>query len=89
VENIRHYRAIALLCRQQAVLHPEASWQWLADAERYEHLADDEVAAHFNRKLWSNEFLVTRAIVPAAARMSTTICDGDGSCGFNVPVTYL
>jgi hypothetical protein len=29
------------------VLHPEASWQWLADAERYEHLVDVEIAAHF------------------------------------------
>lgn len=47
MENIKHYRAVALLCRQQAVLHPEASWQWLAEAERYEHLADAEIAAHF------------------------------------------
>jgi hypothetical protein len=47
VENIKHYRAVALLCRQQAALHPEASWQWLAEAERYEYLADAEIAAHF------------------------------------------
>lgn len=47
MENIKHCRAVALLCRQQAVLHPEASWQWLAEAERYEHLAEAEIEAHF------------------------------------------
>lgn len=47
MENIKRYRAIASTCRQQAALHPEASWQWLADAERYEHLADAEITAHF------------------------------------------
>jgi hypothetical protein len=34
-----HYRAVALICRQQAVLHPEASWSWLSEAERLEYLA--------------------------------------------------
>jgi hypothetical protein len=48
VENIKHCRAAALLCRQQAALHPEASWHWLAEAERYEHLADAEIEAHFD-----------------------------------------
>ena len=47
MENIKHYRAVALQCRQRAALHPEASRQWLAEAERYEHLADAEIAAHF------------------------------------------
>ena len=47
MKNIKQYRAAALLCRQQAALHPEASWHWLAEAERYEHLADAEIAAHF------------------------------------------
>jgi hypothetical protein len=31
---------MALLCRQQAYLHPEENWKWLAQAERWEHLAD-------------------------------------------------
>lgn len=47
MENIKRYRTVALLCRQQAALHPEATWQWLAEAERYEHLAYAEIAAHF------------------------------------------
>ncbi len=46
MENVRHYRAIALLCRQEAVLHPEDSWSWLGQAERWEHLAEAEITAH-------------------------------------------
>lgn len=49
MENIKHYRAVALLCRQQAALHPEASWHWLAEAERYEHLAEAEIVAYFEQ----------------------------------------
>jgi hypothetical protein len=30
------------LCRQQAVFHPEASWHWLGQAERWENLAENE-----------------------------------------------
>src|SRR5262245_32179511 len=47
VENIKNYRAVALLCRQRAALCPEASWHWLAEAERYEDLAEAEIEAHF------------------------------------------
>jgi hypothetical protein len=38
-ESAYHYRSRGLLCRQQAVLHPEASWSWLSEAERWEDLA--------------------------------------------------
>jgi hypothetical protein len=47
MEDIKRNRVIASMCRQEAVLHPQASWQWLAEAERYEHLADAEITAHF------------------------------------------
>jgi hypothetical protein len=40
MENAQRCRGIALLCRQQAALHPEDSWKWLAQAERWEHLAE-------------------------------------------------
>jgi hypothetical protein len=40
MDNAQRYRAIALLCRQQACLHPEENWKWLAQAERWEHLAE-------------------------------------------------
>jgi hypothetical protein len=31
---------MALLCRQQAVLHSDQKWKWLGQAERWEHLAE-------------------------------------------------
>ncbi len=40
MDNAQRCRAMALLCRQQAYLHPEENWKWLAQAERWEHLAD-------------------------------------------------
>jgi hypothetical protein len=38
-ESADDYRSLGLLCRQQAARHPEASWRWLSEAERYDHLA--------------------------------------------------
>jgi hypothetical protein len=40
---------MALLCRQQAVFHPEKSWKYLGDAERWEHLAEAEISALFEQ----------------------------------------
>jgi hypothetical protein len=48
MKNVRSYRAMALLCRQQAVFHPETSWKYLSDAERWEHLAQTEISALFD-----------------------------------------
>lgn len=44
-EDVRHYRALGSICRQQAVLHPEASWTWLSQAEKWEDLAEAAAAA--------------------------------------------
>jgi hypothetical protein len=43
-EDVRHYRALGSICRQQAVLHPEASWTWLSQAEKWEDLAEAAAA---------------------------------------------
>jgi hypothetical protein len=40
-------RDIELLYRQRAVLDCEHSWKWLAEAERWEHLAQKETASRF------------------------------------------
>jgi hypothetical protein len=40
MDNAQRCRAMALLCRQQAALHPEQNWKWLGQAERWEHLAE-------------------------------------------------
>lgn len=57
-----NYRAIALLCPQQAPLGPEANWQWLSDAERDEHLADAEIAVHFEEWNGNIEFGAKSAV---------------------------
>ena len=44
-EDVRHYRALGSICRQQAVLHPEASWTWLSQAEKWEDLAEQAMPA--------------------------------------------
>jgi hypothetical protein len=47
MKNASHYRALASLCRQQAAYRPDQSWQLLGQAERWEHLAEVEIAEHF------------------------------------------
>ena len=49
MKNVRSYGAMALLCRQQAVFHPEKRWKYLGDAERWEHLAAAEISALFEQ----------------------------------------
>jgi hypothetical protein len=47
MEKVRRYRAMGQLCRQQAVFHPDMSWYWLGQAERWEDLAETEIALLF------------------------------------------
>jgi hypothetical protein len=47
MENVRRYRALASLCRQQAAYRPLQSWDLLGQAEHFEHLAEAELRAHF------------------------------------------
>lgn len=41
-------RAMAVLCRQTAARHPDRSWKLLAEAEYWEHLANDAALDHFD-----------------------------------------
>jgi hypothetical protein len=47
MKNAAEYRALASLCRQAAAYNPEKSWHLLGQAERWEHLAEQELASHF------------------------------------------
>jgi hypothetical protein len=47
MENVRHYRAMASLFRQFAVFDPRHGWQFLTEAQKWEHRADAEIAFHF------------------------------------------
>jgi hypothetical protein len=60
MENVRRYRAMGQLCRQQAVFHPEAAWNWMAEAERWETLAETEIVALF-RDCHSSDALMAKA----------------------------
>ncbi|QOG18508.1 MULTISPECIES: hypothetical protein [Bradyrhizobium] len=48
MENVRRYRALASLCRQQAAYRPLQTWELLGQAEHFEHLAETELKAHFD-----------------------------------------
>jgi hypothetical protein len=48
MKNVLRYRALGSLCRQHAAYNPDESWKLLAQAEHWEHLAQVEMAAHFN-----------------------------------------
>jgi len=48
MENVRRYRALASLCRQQAAYRPLQTWELLGQAEHFEHLAEVELKAHFD-----------------------------------------
>jgi len=41
METVRRLRAMASLCRQTAAYHPDRSWKLLAEAEYWEHLANE------------------------------------------------
>jgi hypothetical protein len=47
MEDIRHYRAMGSLCRQLAVFDPLHSWKYLIEAQKWERLAEAEIASHF------------------------------------------
>jgi hypothetical protein len=48
MKNVRRFRAMGSLCRQQAAYNPAQSWRLLAEAEYWEHLAQAEMSSHFN-----------------------------------------
>lgn len=48
MENVRRYRALASLCRQQAAYRPLQNWQLLGHTEHFEYLAEVALKAHFD-----------------------------------------
>lgn len=49
METVGRLRAMASLCRQSAAYHPDRSWKLLAEAEYWEHLANDALLEHFEQ----------------------------------------
>ena len=46
MKNVLRLRAMGSLCRQQAAYNPAQSWQLLAKAEHWEHLAAVETSSY-------------------------------------------
>jgi len=49
METVRRLRAMASLCRQTSAHYPDRSWKLLAEAEFWEHIADDVLREHFKQ----------------------------------------
>ena len=47
MKNVVEFRAQARLCRQLAIYEPKNRIYWLAEAERWSRLAQDEISAHY------------------------------------------
>lgn len=47
MEKVQHCRAMGSLFRQFAVFDPLHSWKYLIEAQKWEHLAEAEIASHF------------------------------------------
>jgi hypothetical protein len=45
MNNLVRYRAMESLCRQSAVFRPLESWRLLAEAEMWNHKAQEEIAS--------------------------------------------
>ena len=70
MENVRRYRALASLCRQQAAYRPLQNWELLGQAEHFEYLAEVELKAHFDACNAQGDEDVAEAVAwktPAAA----------------------
>ena len=47
MKNVVEFRAQAKLCRQLAMREPKNRIYWLAEAERWSRLAQDEISSHY------------------------------------------
>ncbi|TYL87409.1 hypothetical protein [Bradyrhizobium cytisi] len=58
METVCRMRAMASLCRQCAVYHPDRSWKLLAEAEYWEHMASAALLEHIRECTASSNELV-------------------------------
>ncbi|MCK1317366.1 hypothetical protein [Bradyrhizobium sp. 23] len=77
METVRRLRAMASLCRQSAAYHPERSWNLLAEAEYWEHLANGELLGLFEECTGSSNELAARSLHPDIRHAD--LCDQESS----------
>ncbi|MBB4366777.1 hypothetical protein GGD65_007851 [Bradyrhizobium sp. CIR18] len=70
MDTASRLRAMALLCRQTAAHHPDRSWKLLAEAEYWEHLANDAVRDHPCTSSFSFPTMRDDALTPSAQDMA-------------------
>jgi hypothetical protein len=73
MEKVRRYRALGSLCRQQAAYNPDQSWHLLGQAERWEHLAEEELVSHFEACNAADDLANSVATQPASHTRWNTI----------------
>jgi hypothetical protein len=73
MNNVRRFRAMGSLCRQQAAYNPSQSWKLLAEAEYWEHLAQAEMSSHF--KECNTTISTERAKPVATSSANDTRCE--------------
>jgi hypothetical protein len=67
------YRALASLYRQQAAYNPSRSWHLLGQAERWEHLAEQELASPFQECNSTSPNDFERSSAMSAAKWKTIV----------------
>jgi hypothetical protein len=71
METVRRLRAMALLCRQTAAYHPDRSWKLLAEAEYWEHLANE--ALERSHKCTPSDSVPQPIAKPNSTRSTTAV----------------
>jgi hypothetical protein len=73
MKSASHYRALASLCRQSAAYNPDESWKLLGQAERWEHLAEQELASPFQECNSTSPNDFERSSAMSAAKWKTIV----------------
>lgn len=72
METVRRLRAMAALCRQTAAHHPDRSWKLLAEAEYWEHLANDALP-EYHEQCAASSFLQPIEDDPSTAQSPSSM----------------
>ncbi|TWB56861.1 hypothetical protein [Bradyrhizobium sacchari] len=75
MDSASRLRAMASLCRQTAAQHPDRSWKLLAEAEYWEHLANDASLDHFELRQVGSPLHGEGNITPPTAALAGRVHD--------------
>jgi hypothetical protein len=55
MEELLRCRNMEAMCRQRAIYDPQRGWEWLANAEKWKNLADEEALTSEERNSTRND----------------------------------